>query len=847
MREILAYDLPEPASSFVGRGRELAEIAASFERGARLVTVVGPGGVGKTRLVLEFTRDAIGVVRCDLTEAKTLRDLVTSASRALAIRLWPGASDTDALGYLGRFLAARGPMVLVLDNLVPIATEAALAIARLIDGAPRLRVVATARERLRVRGEVVLDLEPLPVPGADDEALAASPSVQFFYDRARSSRAGWGAGDEATVAAIVRRLEGFPLAIELCATFARALAPASLLARIERGFEVVGRPATLARAIAWSCQDLALAERSVLAQASVFAGGFTLAAAELVIDPGPGAPQMTELLEALADKSLVRVDRRTGRFSLYSALREHAAALLDELGGAAPARARHAEYYLKLGERLVQEVESRGGDARGALATERENLAAVYGRSLEAPGRAGEALRAALVLDEILAVEGPFREHLPAIDAALRATEAAGVAPRLHALGLEARGRALRAAGRTADAIADLERALEIAVGAGDRAAEARARGSLCVALRVAGRLDEAREHGERALALHGELQLPRFEVASLGALAALELHAGRAEGAGALFARAELLSHRLGDRWSEAMSIAFQGHAHQECGALFKAEDAFERAIARFRELGDARHAAIFEGYLAGVLHERGDLPRARDCYTRATRELASLGCTRFEGLFLAGLGAAAAEMGLRDEARAVFDDAADRLDSAADPALRLVLDLHLLHLAVASTGATAALARSAALLRERPLATSSDEVRFALRVLHFTLRVLHRANAAAKAPVASVAPLRLGRDARWFQPAGGERIDLARKRSLRLLLAGLVDTRLRSPGQALDWQALLALGWPGDRVGAEAGAHRVRVAIATLRRSGLRAILLSRDDGYLLDPAAPIELSAD
>lgn len=844
-------ELPEPASSFRGRAREIAELAALLERGERLVTVLGPGGVGKTRLALELARtSAAGVVRCDLTEARAPRDLVAAACRALEIRLGPGASDADALGQLGRVLAARGSTLLLLDNLEPIAAAAAPAIAHLVEAAPRLRVLATSRERLRVRGEVALDLEPLPVPEPGDEAPAAYPSLQLFHDRARAVHAGWGSapGDDAIVAAIVRRLEGFPLAIELCATRARVLDPASLLARVEGGFGVLaagardadGRHGTLARAIAWSFQLLAPAERSALAQASVFAGGFTLDAAEAVIEPGPGAPPVIDLLEALVDKSLVRVDRGTGRFSLYSAVREHAAATLDELGGAERIRARHARYYLDLGERLARDAEIRGGEPRRRLATERANVAAVHARALAAPGRAEEALRAALVLDEILAVEGPFREHLPSIDAALRAAEPAGADPRLHARALEARGRAHHAAGRSAEALADLERALAIALAAADRAAEARARSSLCVSLRVAGRLDEAREHGQRALALHREIGLPRFEVFSLGALAAIDLHAGHPEAAAPLFERAEALSRRLGDRWSEAMAVAFQAHAHQERGALPEAARAFDRAVGLFRALGDARHAAIFAGYLAGIAHEEGALAAAHDGYARAVAELSALGNVRFEGLFRAALGAVAAEQGRGDEARAAFDDAADRLDRAADPALRLALAVHRLHLDLAARGPAAALAESAALLEESPLDASSDDVRFALRVLH-------RAIAAASAPAAGAASLVVGSDARWFQPPGGERVSLARKRALRLLLAALVDTRLRAPGRALDWRALLAVGWPGERVGAEAGAHRVRVAIATLRRSGLRAILLSRDDGYLLDPAAPIDLARD
>ncbi len=286
---------------------------------------------------------------------------------------------------------------------------------------------------------------------------------------------------------------------------------------------------------------------------------------------------------------------------------------------------------------------------------------------------------------------------------------------------------------------------------------------------------------------------------------------------------------------------MAFQGHVHQERGALDEAQRAFERAVALFRAVFDRRHAAIFSGYLAGVLHERGDLTSACEAYARAAAELEALGGARFEDLFRACLGAALAEQGALAEAHRSFALAADLLDRVADPALLLALAIHRLHVDLAAPGGPRAPSPERRARRE-------PAARRRLRTTSASRSASSTAPKAARSPRRlDRSPLRIDREARWFEPPGGARVSLARKRSLRLLLGALASARLRSPSRALDSAALLALGWPGDRVLPAAGAHRVRVAIATLRRLGLREHLVSRDDGYLLDPGAAVELARD
>lgn len=879
--------LPQQPTSFCGRARELAELAAVFAGGARLVVLLGPAGVGKTRLACRYGEALAqelevrggSVCFCDLAEAASGADVAAAVGRSLGVALAPGASTGEALEHIGQSLAERGEGLLILDNFEQIVAEGAPLVARLVEAAPRARFLVTSRERLRLRGEVIVDVPPLEVPpeGASDAALRYDAAA-LFCERARMVRPALTQADAGMVARIVRRLEGFPLAIELCATRCRALDPTSVLERLEESFDVLGRGPrdavprheSLARAIDWSFALLTPLERSALAQCAVFHGGFTLEAAEAILDSSAheAAPPVLDVLESLVDKSLVVVQpgEPTLRYTLYLAIRERAARALADEGGEAAASHRHARYYLGLGEALIRGAGGPGAaGARRKLERERENLLAVHRRALAAAtpaggGSGGEAtsaeaaLRTVLVLDEIPSIRGPLDAHLELLEETLLTAERAGVDPRLLACALEVRGRSRGTAGRAAEASSDLDRAIALALAIPDRETEARARSGLCVLLRKARRLDEARAEGERALAVSRAAFTTRSQVFSLGALAAIDLEEGRLDVAMEAFERVAHLSRELGDGLSEALAVAYQGHALQELGELSRARAAFTRACAMLRDLGDALHEAVFAGYLASVEHELGDRAGACTGYAAAAARLAALSLPRFAGLFRAALGAALAESGRLDEARAAFTEAASRLAEVADPALLLVLEIHGLHLALAEDpegGAQRARRARDERALPSPLLAVSDDARFALRLLD---RALERSPAAAPpSPGADVhgagspaAPeegvLLVGPYARWFEPPGGERISLDRRRALRLVLLALVNARIEAPGSALDAGALLERGWPGERVLPAAGAHRVRVAVATLRRSGLRSLIQSRDDGYLLDPGAPV-----
>ncbi|HSO38287.1 MAG TPA: AAA family ATPase, partial [Labilithrix sp.] len=365
----------------IGRSEVLERLERELLE-ARLITILGPPGMGKTTVATAALQRLAaggaypgGTYFCDLTQARTEGEL------CFAVRSVVGDEGGDAAQTtLGGALADLGPALLVLDNFEQLASCAEVVEAWL-RGAPELSVVVTSRERLAIAGETVLELPPLtcPDPGDGDALVSESDAVRLFVSRARA--AGGDPGTDASLLAeIVRRLEGIPLAIELAAARTRLLGPAELARRLDAGLDVLGasrgatRHTTLTRAIDGSWILLSAAEQVALARCSVFAGSFTLDAAAEVA----GAP--LDLLGALRDKSLIHATA-DARLALYVSIREYAARKLLELGDdeAREARRRHARFYAATARHfnatagLASNVVEPGVQAR--LRREKDNLA----------------------------------------------------------------------------------------------------------------------------------------------------------------------------------------------------------------------------------------------------------------------------------------------------------------------------------------------------------------------------------------------------------------------------------------------------------------------------------------
>ena len=357
LKTISNTNLPRPASSFLGREAELEQVLARIEQGARLVTLSGPGGTGKTRLALEAASSLVGAYKAGVfwVGLATLRDpsLVTET-----IAQTLGAKDS-----LSSHIAER-QLLLLLDNLEQV-IEAAPGLAALLSACPDLTLLVTSRELLRVSGEVEYAVPPL----AEPEALA------LFCERSQLE-------PSAEIAELCTRLDSLPLAVELAAARTKALSPAQILERLSQRLDLLTggrdsdpRQQTLRGTIEWSYDLLSPGEQELFARLSVFAGGCTLEAAEDVTDAD------LDTLQSLVEKSLVRFSNE--RYWMLETIREYAADLLA--GGADGAsRGRHAAWYLALVEEArhdmddlsrrdaVTRVESELANVRGSLSWFRE-------------------------------------------------------------------------------------------------------------------------------------------------------------------------------------------------------------------------------------------------------------------------------------------------------------------------------------------------------------------------------------------------------------------------------------------------------------------------------------------
>lgn len=363
-------NIPVPPTKLVGREDELAALTGLMvDPDVRLVTLIGPGGVGKTRLVLElakrqetYHRDGAVLVRLE-----RVTDPALVAAEIASVLAQRDANEGPSPDGLVSYLRER-ELLLVIDNFEHL-LEASILIAELLAGAPRLRVVMSSRTALRIRGEQVFEVEPLALPSADTaEEISRSPAVQLFLLSALAANRRFPVDPATTqtVAGLCRALDGLPLAVELAAARAQSMTADQIADQLAKPLLIGGalrdlpaRQQTLQATISWSYELLPEPARALLRNAAVFLGGFTLPALEAVADQPAGLA-----LDELLDASLVRRHGGSGRFELLQLVRAFA---LDELGEQADeARARHRRYFAEYVGQASERFDA--GDAPGELA-----------------------------------------------------------------------------------------------------------------------------------------------------------------------------------------------------------------------------------------------------------------------------------------------------------------------------------------------------------------------------------------------------------------------------------------------------------------------------------------------
>ena len=402
--------LPAEMSSLVGRGPQLAAVLDGL-RAARVVTLTGPGGCGKTRLALR----AATLAGDGFEDGARLVELASLADPALvpvAVAAALGVPEQDAANPMAgvvRALADR-ELLIVLDNCEHVLASAGRVAAMLAGQCPRVRILATSRERLDVPGEFVFPVPPLELPeDGSAHAIAASEAGSLFITRARAASPGFAltAGNAAAVAEVCSRLDGMPLAIELAAARCPALGAAQLAARLEGhpgllagGAARPGRHRSLEALVSWSYELLGDAERRLLARLSVLRGGFDLDVAERVAGGEPLAPEaIAGLLASLAGKSLVQIQvGAVVRYSLLETVRQFAAGRLAAAGEETAVQARLLEWALEVArsaEAALSSAEWTGWSDR--LSAEQANIRAALSWALGgAEPEAGRELAARL-------------------------------------------------------------------------------------------------------------------------------------------------------------------------------------------------------------------------------------------------------------------------------------------------------------------------------------------------------------------------------------------------------------------------------------------------------------------
>jgi predicted ATPase len=615
-------NLPSWLSPLIGRQREIAAVQHLLgDEGARLVTLTGPGGTGKTRLALavaegvaERYRDGVWFV--DLAPINDPSLVASSIADTLGIRERGSGAVADALrGHL----QAREAL-LILDNFEQVLAAAPLVVS-LLTASPGLRVLVTSREPLRVRGEREIPVSPLPLPDA----------IALFVDRARAVQPEFAATGESvdTVSEICARLDGLPLAIELAAARTRLLPPGAMLARLERRLHVMAsgprdlpvRQQTLRRTIDWSHDLLSPDEQKLFSRLAVFVGGRTLEAIEAVCNADSAlTDDVLDEVESLVGKNLLRQEEGVGgepRLTMLETINEYARERLEASGEATDLRRTHAAYYLALAEAAAPELTGpEQGRWLARLVEEHDNLRAALGWARD-NGESEIWLRLAGALWRFWELRFHHHEGRAWLEGALSADQ--GGPPVTRAKALAGAANLARPQGDLVQAAASFGESLALFRAAGDRLGIARTLNDL-------GNVASDRGDYSGATALYEECLTVSREIGAeweIGcALHNLGLTAnmlGEQERASALLAEASAQWLRCGDEVFRARSLDVAGEVAQQRGDTERAFALHEESLALRQHLGDRYGASVSLNNLAWTALARGEEQRAHGFFRDA------------------------------------------------------------------------------------------------------------------------------------------------------------------------------------------------------------------------------------
>lgn len=709
--DALPNNLPMQLTTFIGREREIAEVRSMLET-SRLLTLTGAGGCGKTRLALQIAAEMLdafpdGVWLIDLAPVAD-PDLVAKAvAEALSIREVPKQPMIERL----RTQLRDRRLLLVLDNCEHLISACASLAEDLLKACPAVAILATSRESLGLQGESSWRVPSLSLPperhAPTIEALRQCEAVRLFVDRAVRARPNFTVTNDnaPAVAEVCHQLDGIPLAIELAAARTRLLTPQQIAEALGDRFHLLTggartalpRQRTLEASVKWSHDLLAEEEKILLRRLSVFAGGFTLDAAEQVCS-GDGVEQfqVLDLLSGLVDKSLVQVEEEgaTARYRLLETIRHYARENLLSAGETASVRTRHLDFYVALTERAQAELEGAGIVAwTRRLEAEHDNIRIAMEWSVR-DGHVDEALNLVGSLMNFWTIQGLINEADRRIDDAL-AMEGGDPHARLRALvagahvassnepvrtkrfGEEALVLARELGDKrgiaracTAIALAEMMMGIELtgsryeeakaaAAEAGDEWSAARIRSGVASTHYLYGRLAEARPIAEEALAIARRNHDYQNTIAAIYALGQCALWSGDFDTAQALADEGMALLPELDEKFMRHLMTYMHCYVAIQRGEYDRARDLLRRALKLSREIGNTSLENIAISLLGMIGHLTLDYDEAERFLRESMLISQRTGLVLITGRNMVWLAGVALDRGQHDEARMRIDEA--------------------------------------------------------------------------------------------------------------------------------------------------------------------------------------------